>query len=47
MYIKPVYKRHLREPTNVPFMSSCPVYTGLKLYELLIYREDEDVLYRQ
>jgi hypothetical protein len=26
--VKPVYKGHSREPKNVPFMSSCPLYTG-------------------
>jgi len=25
---KPVYKGHSMEPENVPFMSSCPLYTG-------------------
>ena len=24
----PVYKGHSREPENVAFMSSCPLYTG-------------------
>ena len=26
--VKPVYKDHSREPENVVFMSSCPLYTG-------------------
>ena len=26
--VKPVYKGHLREPENVVFMGSCPLYTG-------------------
>jgi hypothetical protein len=26
--VKPVYKGHSREPGNVAFMSSCPLYTG-------------------
>ena len=26
--VKPVYKGYSREPENVPFMSSCPLYTG-------------------
>ena len=26
--VKPVYKGHSREPVNVPFMSSSPLYTG-------------------
>ena len=26
--VKPVYKGHPMEPENVPFMSSCPLYTG-------------------
>jgi hypothetical protein len=26
--VKPVYKGHSREPENVAFMSSCPLYTG-------------------
>jgi hypothetical protein len=26
--VKPVYKGHSREPKNVPFMSSCALYTG-------------------
>jgi hypothetical protein len=26
--VKPVYKGHSMEPENVPFMSSCPFYTG-------------------
>jgi hypothetical protein len=25
--VKSVYKGHSREPTNVAFMSSCPLYT--------------------
>jgi hypothetical protein len=27
-YSKPVYKGHPREHEYVPFMSSCPLYTG-------------------
>ena len=23
-----IYKGHIREPENVPFMNSCPLYTG-------------------
>ena len=26
--VKPVYNGHTREPENVIFMSSCPLYTG-------------------
>ncbi len=26
--VRPVYKGHLREPENVSFISSCPLYTG-------------------
>ena len=26
--LKPVYKGHSREPENVAFMSTCPLYTG-------------------
>ena len=26
--VKPVYNGHSREPGNVPFISSCPLYTG-------------------
>ena len=26
--VNPVYKGHSREPENVPFISSCPLYTG-------------------
>jgi hypothetical protein len=26
--VKAVYKDHSREPENVAFMSSCPLYTG-------------------
>jgi hypothetical protein len=26
--VNPVYKGHSREPENVPFMSSCLLYTG-------------------
>jgi hypothetical protein len=26
--VKPVYKGHSREPENIPFMSSWPLYTG-------------------
>jgi len=26
--VKPVYKGHSREAENVPFISSCPLYTG-------------------
>jgi hypothetical protein len=25
---KPVYKGHTREPDNLAFMRSCPLYTG-------------------
>jgi hypothetical protein len=26
--VRPVYKDHSREPENVAFMSSCPLYIG-------------------
>jgi len=26
--VNPVYKGHSREPENVTFMNSCPLYTG-------------------
>ena len=26
--VKPIYKGHSREPENVPFMKSFPLYTG-------------------
>jgi len=26
--VKPVYQGHTREPDNVAFMSSCPLYRG-------------------
>jgi len=26
--VKPVYEDHSREPENMSFMSSCPLYTG-------------------
>ena len=26
--VRPLYKGHLSKPENVPFMSSCPLYTG-------------------
>jgi len=26
--VKPVYKGHSKEPENVAFISSCPLYTG-------------------
>jgi hypothetical protein len=26
--VKPVYKGHSMEPANVPFMSSCPLYSS-------------------
>jgi hypothetical protein len=26
--VKPVYKGHSKEPENLPFMSSCSLYTG-------------------
>ena len=26
--VKPVHKGHSKEPENVPFMGSCPLYTG-------------------
>ena len=26
--VKPVYNGHTREPENVPFMNSCPLYTS-------------------
>ena len=39
--IKPVYKGHLKEPENVPF-----IYR-LKLYALFMNGENEAALYRQ
>ena len=40
--VKPVYKGHSREPTNMPFMSSWP----LQLYGLFINGKNEAALYR-
>ena len=46
-FIKPVYKRRRREPENVSFMSSCPLYTGLNYMLNSRNGENEIVLYRQ
>jgi hypothetical protein len=45
--VKPVYKGHSREPENVPFMSSCPLYMhyslmgkyGCPLLKVICYRD--------
>jgi len=44
---KPVYKGHSREPTNVSFMSSCPLYTGSNCMHYSLHGENETALYRQ
>jgi hypothetical protein len=50
--VKPVYKGHSREPGNVHFISSCPLYTGQDYmhYSLMGKMKlpfiDMDVLYR-
>ena len=44
---KPVYKRHWREPENVPFMSSCPWYSGSNYIHNSLNGENETTLYRQ
>ena len=50
--VRPVYKGHSREPGNVVFISSCPLYTGLNNihYSLMGKMKlpfiDSDVLYR-
>jgi hypothetical protein len=36
---KPVYEGHSREPENVPFMSSCPLYTQVKDINTIHYWE--------
>jgi len=49
--VKLVYKGHSsRELENVPFMSSCPLYSvhyRLKLYVLFTHGKNETVLYTQ
>ena len=37
--VKPVYKGHSREPENVSFVSSCPLYTGSKYMCYSLHRE--------
>jgi hypothetical protein len=32
--VKPVYKGHLKEPENVPFISRCPFKYRVRLYAL-------------
>jgi hypothetical protein len=50
--VNPVYKGHSREPENVPFMSSCPLYTGLNyihypsMEKMRLPFIDSDLLYR-
>jgi hypothetical protein len=50
--VKPVYKGHSREPENVVFMSSCPLYTGQNYMHYLLMGKmrlpfiDNDLLYR-
>ena len=45
--VKLVYKGHSREPENVVFMSSCPLYTGQNyMHYLLMGKIDNDLLYR-
>ena len=44
--VKPVYRGHSREPENVDFISSCPLYR-LQLYAIFINRKNETALYRQ
>jgi len=48
--VKPVYKGHSREPENVVFISSCPLYTGYMHYSLMgkigLSFIDNDLLYR-
>ena len=49
---KPVYKGHSREPGNVPFIGSCPLYTGQDYMHYSLMGKmrlpfiDMDVLYR-
>ena len=38
---KLVYKGHWREPENVPFMSSCPWYSGSNYIHYSLNRENE------
>jgi len=49
--VKPVYKGQSREPENVSFMSSCPLYTGNYMQYSLMGKMrlpfiDSDLLYR-
>ena len=50
--VKPVYKGHSREPENVAFMSSCPLYTGSNYMHYSIMGKmrlpfiDNNLLYR-
>jgi hypothetical protein len=42
-----VYKSHSREPENVTFMSTCPLYTGHNyMHYSLMEKRDSDLLYR-
>ena len=43
--VKPVYKGHSREPDNVAFMSSCPLYRGYNYMHYSLMGENEIVLY--
>jgi len=50
--VKAVYKGNSREPKNVAFMSSCPLYTGLNYMHYSLMGKmrlpfiDSDLLYR-
>jgi hypothetical protein len=45
--IRHVYKGHSREPENMGFMSSCPLYTGSNCMHYSLMGKNETVLYRQ
>ena len=47
IHVKPVNKGHSKEPKNVPFMSSYPLFTRLKLYAPFSNGKNETALYRQ
>ena len=44
--IQSVYKEQSRESENMPFISSCPFYTGSNYMHYLLNGENEIYLYR-
>jgi hypothetical protein len=45
--VKHVYKGHSMESENVPFMSSCPLYTGSNCMHYSLHGENKTSLNKQ